>query len=63
MILAADIGGTTCKLGLFDSSLKLIEKWQIPTDTTDEGENILKDIHLSFIDELSVHQLSISTLR
>ncbi|HIV81827.1 MAG TPA: ROK family glucokinase [Candidatus Salinicoccus merdavium] len=59
MILAADIGGTTCKLGLFDSSLKLIEKWQIPTDTTDEGENILKDIHLSFIDELSVHQLSI----
>ena len=57
MILAADIGGTTCKLGLFDSSLKLIEKW--PTDTTDEGENILKDIHLSFIDELSVHQLSI----
>src|SRR5699024_5256508 len=36
-----------------------IEKWQIPTDTTDEGENILKDIHLSFIDELSVHQLSI----
>ena len=58
MILAADIGGTTCKLGLFDSSLKLIEKWQIPTDTTDEGENILKDIHLSFKDKLSVHKLS-----
>src|SRR5699024_5830260 len=59
MILAADIGGTSCKLCLFDSSYKLNEKRQIPTDTTDEGENILKDIHLSFIDELSVHQLSI----
>lgn len=59
MILAADIGGTTCKLGLFDSSLKLIEKWQISTDTTDEGANILKDIHLSFKEKLSVHNLSL----
>ncbi|SDK80928.1 ROK family glucokinase [Lacicoccus qingdaonensis] len=58
MILAVDIGGTTCKLGLFDSSLKLVEKWQIPTDTSDEGGNILKDIHLSFTDKLSVHKLS-----
>ena len=58
MILAADIGGTTCKLGIFDPSLKLIEKWQIPTDTTDEGGNILKDIHVSFKDKLRVHNLS-----
>ena len=59
MKLAADIGGTSCKLGLFDSSLKLIEKWQIPTDTTDEGNNILKDILFSFKDKLSDHKLSL----
>lgn len=59
MKLAADIGGTSCKLGLFDSSLKLIEKWQIPTDTTDEGNKILKDIHSSFKDKLSDHKISL----
>lgn len=58
MILAVDIGGTACKLGLFDSSLKLIEKWQIPTDTTEDGKNILGDIHVSFKDKLSMHKSS-----
>lgn len=39
-----DIGGTTCKLGLFETTGNLLEKWEIPTDTSDEGKNILSDI-------------------
>lgn len=60
MILAADIGGTSCKLGLFDTSLNLMDKWQISTDTTDVGKKILKDIHFSFKSRLSVHGLSLN---
>ena len=28
-ILAADIGGTSCKLAIFDEQIELVEKWQI----------------------------------
>lgn|SRR5699024_7472926 len=48
VILAADIGGTSCKLGIFDEELNLIEKWEIPTDISEEGSHILEDVHDSF---------------
>ena len=38
-----DVGGTTVKLGLF-SDTELLEKWEIPTDTSDGGKNIIPDI-------------------
>ena len=38
-----DVGGTTIKLGLF-SETELLEKWEIPTDTSDGGKNIIADI-------------------
>ena len=38
-----DIGGTTVKLGLF-SDAGLLDKWEIRTDTSDGGRNILPDI-------------------
>ena len=39
-----DIGGTTCKIGLFDMSGQIIEKWEIPTNTSHAGTLILDDI-------------------
>lgn len=39
-----DIGGTTCKIGLFETNGKMVEKWEIPTDTQDGGKNILLDV-------------------
>lgn len=39
-----DIGGTTCKIGLFETTGNLAEKWEIPTDTKEGGKNILSDI-------------------
>ncbi len=39
-----DLGGTTCKLGLFETDGKLVDKWEIPTNISDEGKYILPDI-------------------
>lgn len=39
-----DVGGTTVKLGLFDNSGKLLDKWEIPTKTENNGDGILPDI-------------------
>ena len=43
-VFGVDVGGTTIKLGLFDSSGNVIDKWEIPTRTEDGGKNILADI-------------------
>ncbi|MCF0106473.1 MAG: ROK family glucokinase [Holdemanella sp.] len=40
-----DIGGTTVKIGLFNTSGALLEVWEIPTRTEDNGKNILSDIN------------------
>ena len=42
-----DIGGTTCKIGLFETTGQIIDKWEIPTDKAEEGKNILPNIAAS----------------
>lgn len=49
IILAADIGGTTCKLGVLDENLEILHKWEIPTKTENNGESILKNVYDSFV--------------
>ena len=39
-----DIGGTTCKIGLFETNGTLVDKWEIPTRKENNGENILPDV-------------------
>ncbi|MCH5344581.1 MAG: ROK family glucokinase [Acetatifactor sp.] len=39
-----DIGGTTVKLGLFDRDGHVLEKWEIPTITENDGAAILPDV-------------------
>lgn len=39
-----DIGGTTVKIGLFETAGRLLEKWEIPTNKAEEGSHILRDI-------------------
>lgn len=43
IIGAADIGGTTTKLGLFDSNEQLLRSWEIPTDISECGSHILEN--------------------
>lgn len=39
-----DVGGTTVKCGLFTVAGELLDKWEIPTRTENDGEQILPDI-------------------
>ena len=42
-----DVGGTTCKIGLFETSGILIDKWEIKTNTENGGAAILPDVAAS----------------
>ena len=39
-----DLGGTTVKIAYFNETGEVLHKWEIPTDTTQSGSNILPDI-------------------
>ncbi len=52
-----DLGGTTVKLGLFTQEGALVEKWEIPTNTSQNGSSILPDIAQAVEDCMSRHQI------
>lgn len=39
-----DIGGTTIKMSLFEMSGHMVDNWEIPTNTADNGSSILDDV-------------------
>jgi len=43
-VFGVDVGGTSVKMGLFDKEGNVLEKWEIPTRTENNGEKILPDI-------------------
>ena len=43
-VFGVDIGGTTVKIGLFDVEGNVLDKWEIPTRTENDGEEILPDV-------------------
>lgn len=53
-----DIGGTTVKLGLFETSGNLIDKWEIKTRIDNNGRNILSDIVGTIEDKLTEKEIS-----
>lgn len=42
-----DIGGTTVKMGFFETNGNLSDTWEIPTRTQENGKYILSDIAAS----------------
>lgn len=52
-----DIGGTTVKMGLFEETGKILEKWEIATNISDEGKAILPDIAASVLEKTKKHGL------
>ena len=54
----ADIGGTTIKLGLFETLGNLIEVWEIPTRIEENGKYILIDIAASIEEKLKEKKIS-----
>ena len=53
-----DICGTTVKMGLFEETGAVLEKWEIVTNTADEGKAILPDIAASIANKIVERQLS-----
>jgi len=53
-----DVGGTAIKLGLFQTDGTLLEKWQIPTRTEEDGRHILPDILRSMNEKLCEKRIS-----
>lgn len=58
-----DVGGTTIKMGFFETDGKLLDKWEIKTDTTNGGENILSDIAKSIDNKLAQEGISKSDVQ
>lgn len=42
-----DVGGTTVKMGFFSDLGELLDKWEIKTDTSENGARIIPDIAVS----------------
>jgi glucokinase len=52
-LIGVDIGGTSIKIGIFDFEGRLINKWDIPTNKLNHGEDILHDIYNSILERTS----------
>ena len=48
-----DIGGTTCKIGFFETTGVLLDKWEIHTDTSDAGKGILRDVACAVLTKMT----------
>lgn len=52
-IFGVDIGGTTCKIGWFSDNGKLLDKWEIGTNTYNQGCHILDDVAQSITNKMN----------
>lgn len=53
-----DVGGTTVKMGFFETDGKLLDKWEIRTNTEDNGKEILPDIAQAIDNKLAQEGIS-----
>lgn len=58
-----DIGGTTCKIGFFETAGVLLDKWEIHTNTENGGENILPDVAKAIDNKLAQEGISKSEVQ
>lgn len=57
-----DIGGTTVKMGLFQTDGELLDKWEIKTRTENRGEAVLPDIAEALKKKMEEKELTISQM-
>jgi len=58
LIIGVDIGGTTIKLALVLDRGEVLEKWEIPTNTTNKGVAIIPDIAASIKSKMTQRSIS-----
>ena len=47
-----DLGGTTAKVGLFTTAGALLEKWEVPTDSSENGVRILPNLAAAILGKM-----------
>ena len=57
-----DLGGTTVKLAYFDENGTMLDKWEIPTVTANNGTQILPDIAASVKDYLKKNNIAFESI-
>lgn len=62
-LIGIDIGGTTVKVGLIDGDGIIHDKFEIKTNTDDNGMNILPDIAHSIVDYLTARDIPYSNIK
>lgn len=55
--IGIDVGGTSVKLGLFETTGKLLHKWEVPTRKEDGGKYILEDVAASIKEVLAEQKI------
>ena len=53
-----DLGGTTVKLAYFDQDGTMLDKWEIPTNTAEDGKYILPDIAAAILKYMEEKNIS-----
>ena len=48
-----DVGGTSVKMGLFDETGKILDKWEIPTRKENKGASVLPDVARSLLAKMA----------
>lgn len=52
-IVGVDLGGTTTKIAFITMDGEIVEKWEVPTDNSNEGQNITSNIAKAIDEKLS----------
>ncbi|WP_077601318.1 ROK family glucokinase [Oceanobacillus sojae] len=63
LLAGVDIGGTSVKIGFITKKGIIQEKWEIPTDLTNDGVNIISDIWKSIESKLQALSLDHSSIK
>lgn len=58
-----DIGGTTCKIGLFEMDGTILEKWEIKTNTENAGAAVLDDVAAAVLAKMEERGISRDDVR
>ena len=60
--IGIDVGGTTVKIGIFEASGALLEKWEVPTRKEEGGKYILSDVAASIKEKLGQLKINLEGL-
>lgn len=60
--IGVDIGGTSVKLGLFESNGEMLEKWEIHTRKEENGKYIIEDVASSVKEKLAEKKIDMKDL-